>query len=62
MDWDEVRPRAGQPIAVGDHLALLSVAELETRIEVLEKEIERVKAELKAKRAHEEAAAKLFKR
>jgi uncharacterized small protein (DUF1192 family) len=38
------------------------VGDLEERIKALEKEIERVRAELSAKRAHEQAAASLFKR
>ena len=47
--------------AVGDNLTTLSVAELEARIAEFEREIERVKAELEAKRKHEQAAAALFK-
>jgi len=38
------------------------VAELDARIVSLEHEIERVRAELTAKKAHEAAAAAIFKR
>lgn len=59
MDWDEPKPKPKAEI--GEALAALSVAELEARISLLQAEIERVKAELEKKRAHEAAAAKLFK-
>ena len=62
MDWDEVRPQQAKAITVGESLLTLSVGDLEERIKALEKEIERVRAELSAKRAHEQAAASLFKR
>ena len=61
MDWDDVRPRPKPVAAVGENLAALSVSELEARIEAFEAEIERVRVELKNKRAHEAAAAALFK-
>ena len=60
MDWDEVRPKPAVA-AIGEPLATLSVGELEARIVAFEREIARVKEELSKKRAHEEAAAKLFK-
>ena len=59
MDWDEAKPKA--LTAVGDTLSNISVAELEQRIKDFEREIVRVKEELARKRAHESAAAKLFK-
>lgn len=59
MDWDEARPKPKQ--SLGEPLATLSVAELEAFITALEGEIARVKVELEKKRAHEAAAAKLFK-
>jgi uncharacterized small protein (DUF1192 family) len=62
MDWDEVAPKPAKGAAVGDNLETLSVAELEARIEAFEREIERVQAELEAKRRHEAAASALFKR
>ena len=54
MDWDEIAPKKPKTnAAVGDSLATLSVAELEARIADFEREIERVKVELEAKRKHE---------
>lgn len=62
MDWDEVRPKPASGAMVGENLSTLSVSELEARIKDLEREIERVRAELDAKRKHEDAASALFKR
>lgn len=62
MDWDDVRAKPAPGAAVGENLSTLSVAELEARIKEFEKEIERVRAELEAKRRHEDAASALFKR
>ena len=62
MDWDEQRPAPAKAITVGEALGSLSVAELEARIVALTREIERVREELAAKRAHEAAAAAVFKR
>lgn len=62
MDWDDMKPAAPKVASIGDNLETLSVAELEERIRALSGEIERVKAELAKKRAHESAAAALFKK
>jgi uncharacterized small protein (DUF1192 family) len=62
MDWDELKPKPPKAVTVGEDLKTLSVAELEARIVTFTAEIERVKAELQAKKAHEAAAAALFKR
>ena len=62
MDWDEPKPKTSKAITVGEDLTTLSVAELNERIATLAAEIERTKAELQAKQAHEAAAAALFKR
>jgi uncharacterized small protein (DUF1192 family) len=62
MDWDDLKPKAPKGIMLGENLASLSVAELDVRITALEAEIARVRAELAAKKAHEAAAAALFKR
>jgi uncharacterized small protein (DUF1192 family) len=62
MDWDDVRPATAKTIAVGENLETLSVAELEHRISAFTTEIARVAAELEKKRAHESAAAALFKK
>ena len=61
MDWDEAG-QAARGIVLGEELSKLSVAELSARITALEAEIARVAAELARKKAHEEAAAALFKR
>lgn len=63
MDWDDDRPKAARPptaITTGEPLGSLSVAELEARIAALTQEIERVREEMRAKQAHEAAAAALF--
>jgi uncharacterized small protein (DUF1192 family) len=65
MTWDEdmAKPaRPGAAITVGEPLGKLSIAELEARILALTQEIERVREELRAKRAHEAAASAVFKR
>lgn len=62
MDWDEARPAPQKAITVGEPLGNLSIAELEARIAALTQEIERVRQEAAAKRAHEAAAAAVFKR
>lgn len=62
MDWDDLRPKPKPAMTIGEPLAQLGIAELEARIAALKQEIERVEAELKAKRTHESAAAALFKR
>jgi uncharacterized small protein (DUF1192 family) len=62
MDWDNERPAPAKAITVGEALGNLSIAELEARIAALTREIERVRQELAAKRAHETAAAAIFKR
>ena len=62
MDWDELKPKPPKAITVGEDLKTLSVAELEARIVTFTAEIERVRSELQAKKAHETAAAALFKR
>jgi uncharacterized small protein (DUF1192 family) len=65
MSWDDDTPKpAGRaaPISVGEPLGNFSIAELEARIAALTQEIERVREELRAKRAHEAAAAAVFKR
>ena len=62
MDWDEQRPAPAKAITVGEDLRNLSVAELDARVAALTREIDRVREELRAKRAHEAAAAAVFKR
>lgn len=62
MDWDDITPKPAKGTTIGENLETLSVAELEARIVELEREIARVKTELKAKQRHEDAASALFKR
>jgi len=62
MDWDDLKPKPKPGVVLGEDLTKLSVAALESRIGELQQEIERVKSELGAKRAHEAAAAQIFKR
>ncbi len=62
MDWDEIRPKPGNTITVGEPLHELSLTDLEERLAALREEIRRVEQEIAAKRAHEEAASALFKR
>lgn len=62
MDWDEVAAKKPAGLTVGENLETLSVAELDARISALRAEIARVEGELARKRAHEAAAAAIFKR
>ena len=62
MDWDDLKPKPPKGVTLGEDLTTLSVGELEARIAALHREIERVQGELAAKKAHEEAAAAIFKR
>jgi uncharacterized small protein (DUF1192 family) len=61
MDWDDLKPKPAKAITVGEDLKTLSVAELEARIVALNGEIDRIRVELAAKKAHEAAASALFK-
>ena len=60
MDWDDVRPV--KAITPGEDLSNMSIGELEARVAALETETGRVKAEIAKKKAHESAAAALFKK
>lgn len=62
MDWDDLAPKPKKGIALGEDLKSHSMSELEARIAALQAEIERVQAEIGAKKAHEAAAAAVFKR
>ena len=62
MDWDDLKPKSKPSVTLGEDLTTLSVAELEARIGELQGEIERVRTELGTKKAHEAAAAQIFKR
>jgi uncharacterized small protein (DUF1192 family) len=54
-------PRKPAGITVGENLDLLSVSELEQRLQALEAEMERVKATLQSKRASKNAADAFFR-
>ena len=62
MDWDDLAPKPKRSVTLGEDLRTLSVAELVERIAALREEIERVEGEVAAKKAHEAAAAAVFKR
>ena len=62
MDWDDLAPKPKKAVTLGEDLKSLSVAELVARIAALREEIERVEGELEANKAHEAAAAAVFKR
>ena len=60
MDMDDMpKPRA--TMVIGENLDAISIAELEQRIESLEAEIVRVRAEIAKKHAGKSAAAAFFK-
>lgn len=61
MDWDEHKPRPAKAITLGEDLRTLSVSELEERLVELARETDRVRGEIQAKKAHEAAAAAVFK-
>ena len=54
-------PRKPAGVSLGENLDLLSVADLEHRVQMLEDEIVRVKAAIAAKRASKNAADSFFR-
>ena len=58
---DEDRPAKKVAHEIGQELALLSVEELNGRIELLKTEISRLEEALASKRASRDAASKFFK-
>jgi uncharacterized small protein (DUF1192 family) len=60
MDIDDL-PKKKPDIVVGENLELMSVAELEHRVTVLESEITRVKAVIAQKQASKNAADAFFR-
>ncbi|MBC8037369.1 MAG: DUF1192 domain-containing protein [Rhizobiales bacterium] len=60
MDPDDL-PKPKPRITVGENLELMSVAELEQRVEDLESEIVRVRAAIASKRASKSAADSFFR-
>ena len=60
MDLED-QPKPKPVITVGENLDLMSVAELEQRVEDLDSEIARVKAAIASKRASKSAADAFFR-
>ncbi len=60
MDWEDVRPKTQAAYVLGQKLDNMSVEELAETVAQLRREIERVEAELTAKRARQAAASQLF--
>ena len=61
MDLDDIRPIKKPEIVIGEDLALLSVAELEHRIHLLESEIGRIREAVAGKRSSKTAADAFFR-
>lgn len=61
MSFDDLPQKKPMGISVGESLDLLSVSELEHRVQALEAEIARVKAAIDAKRASKSAADAFFR-
>ncbi len=61
MDWDDLEPKKKPQVVVGEPLTAMSIADLEARIAALEDEIARVRGEIAAKKAQQQAASAFFK-
>ena len=61
MSFEDLTPKKTPAIVVGEPLDLLSVAELEQRVQALEAEIARVRAAIVSKRASRDAADSFFR-
>ncbi|WP_421694246.1 DUF1192 domain-containing protein [Aestuariivirga sp.] len=60
MSFEDL-PRKPAGVSLGEPLDLLSVADLEHRVQMLEDEIARVKSAIAAKRASKDAADSFFR-
>ncbi len=60
MSFEDL-PKKPPAVTLGETLDLLSVAELEQRVQALESEIERIKAAIQSKRASKNAADAFFR-
>ena len=60
MSFEDL-PKTPPAIIVGEPLDLLSVSELEQRVQALESEIERTRAAIQSKRASKSAADSFFR-
>jgi uncharacterized small protein (DUF1192 family) len=61
MDFDDIRPVKKPEIVIGEDLSLLSLAELENRIQTLEAEIARIREALVGKKSSKAAADSFFR-
>jgi uncharacterized small protein (DUF1192 family) len=62
MDTDDLEPGKKKPeIVIGEDLALLSLTELEQRIQVLESEIARIRQAIAGKQSSKAAADAFFR-
>lgn len=61
MDLDDIRPIKKPDIVIGEDLALLSVAELEHRVHLLESEIIRIREAIAGKQSSKAAADAFFR-
>ena len=61
MDTEEDRPKKRLDIVIGEDLAIMSVEELNRRIQTLEQEIERYKSVIAEKQKSRNAANSVFK-
>ncbi len=60
MDLDDA-PKKSAQMVIGENLDSISVAELEQRIQLLESEINRLRAEISKKQASKSAADAFFR-
>ncbi len=61
MDEEEDRGKRQRDIVIGEDLSMLSVEELEERIELLKQEIARITADIQSKQSSLSAAEAFFK-
>jgi uncharacterized small protein (DUF1192 family) len=61
MDMEEDRPKKRLDIVIGEDLAMMSVEELNRRIQTLEQEIQRYRAAIAEKQKSRNAANSVFK-
>ncbi len=61
MDVEEDRVKRQRDIVIGEDLSMLSVEELEERIELLKQEIERITTDIQSKQSSLSAAEAFFK-
>jgi uncharacterized small protein (DUF1192 family) len=61
MDLEDAAPKKKPEIVIGEDIALLSVAELQNRIAILEAEIARYRDEIASKQASKAAADAFFR-